>query len=185
MKCKKHFARAMALLPLLLCLLAAGAAALRVSQPDGEYAVSLTMTGGSGKASVVSPTNMYIKNGVPTVKLQWSSSYYDYMLVDGKKYLNENPDGYSTFTVPILAFDREMDVVADTTAMGAPHEVSYKLTFYTDSISDVATLPQVGTRRVVVVSLVLIAVGGVADHFVRKRRDNDYTGRKAAKHGGK
>ena len=59
----------------------------------------------------------------------WSSTYYDYMLVDGKKYTNENEGGNSTFTFPIAGVPCTMDVVGDTTAMSQPHEIDYTLTF--------------------------------------------------------
>ena len=35
---------------------------------------------------------------------------------------------------PVLSMDEGMPVIADTTAMGAPHEIDYTLTFYSDSI---------------------------------------------------
>lgn len=167
------------LLPLCL-LLTAGlpAKALEVAAKDGEYAIEVTMTGGSGKASVVTPTTLYVKNGEPSAKIQWSSSNYDYMIVDGKKYLNENQDGYSTFTIPITTFDQAMTVTADTTAMGAPHEVEYALTFYADSIDSKDTLPQEATKRVLVMAVILILFGGVLNHFVQKRRNRDFAGKK-------
>ena len=43
------------------------------------------MTGGSGKATVVSPTVFLVKDGKAYAKLQWSSSNYDYMIVDGEQ----------------------------------------------------------------------------------------------------
>lgn len=109
---------------------------LSVDKEDGEYAIDVSMTGGSGKATVVSPTVFLVKDGKAYAKLQWSSSNYDYMIVDGEKILNENTNenGYSTFTIPVTAFDSEMSVIADTTAMGTPHEIAYALTFYADSI---------------------------------------------------
>ena len=68
-------------------------------------------------------------------RLQWSSSNYDYMIVDGEKYLNESEEGRnSVFTVPVTALDDKMEVIADTLAMGAPHEIDYTLTFYEASI---------------------------------------------------
>ena len=32
------------------------------------------------------------------------------------------------FTVPVTALDDKMEVIADTLAMGAPHEIDYTLT---------------------------------------------------------
>lgn len=171
--------KALLVLPLVL-LLTAGlpARALTVAAKDGEYAIEVTMTGGSGKASVVTPTTLYVKNGAPSARIQWSSSSYDYMIVDGQKYPNENQGGYSTFTIPITVFDREMAVTADTTAMGAPHEVAYSLTFYADSIASKDTLPQEATKRVLMMAAVFILLGGILNHFVQKRRNRDFTAKR-------
>ena len=150
---------------------------LSVDKEDGEYAIDVSMTGGSGKATVVSPTVFLVKDGKAYAKLQWSSSNYDYMIVDGEKILNENTNenGYSTFTIPVTAFDSEMSVIADTTAMGTPHEIAYALTFYADSIESKGALPQEAAKRVLVVAAIIIVGGGILNHFVAKRRNRDYT----------
>ncbi len=58
-----------------------------------------------------------------------------HMIVDGEKYLPVNEEGMnSIFEIPILAMDEPVEVIADTTAMGTPHEVGYTLLFYADSI---------------------------------------------------
>ena len=150
---------------------------LSVDKEDGEYAIYVSMTGGSGKATVVSPTVFLVKDGKAYAKLQWSSSNYDYMIVAGEKILNENTNenGYSTFTIPVTAFDSEMSVIADTTAMGTPHEITYALTFYADSIESKGALPQEAAKRVLVVAAIIIVGGGILNHFVAKRRNRDYT----------
>lgn len=155
---------------------------LSVDKEDGEYAIDVSMTGGSGKATVVSPTVFLVKDGKAYAKLQWSSSNYDYMIVDGEKILNENTNenGYSTFTIPVTAFDSEMSVIADTTAMGTPHEIAYALTFYADSIESKGALPQEAAKRVLVVAAIIIVGGGILNHFVAKRRNRDYTPHKKA-----
>lgn len=90
---------------------------------DGEYSIQVDLEGGSGKASVSSPTLMLVKNGRMYAELQWSSSNYDYMIVDGEKYLPTNEEGMnSVFEIPVISMDEAMPVIADTTAMGAPHE---------------------------------------------------------------
>ena len=102
-----------------------------VSVPeDGEYTVEVTLEGGSGRATVVSPTQITVKNGKITATIIWSSSHYDYMLVGGEKYLNEAADGEgSTFTIPVDNLDQPLSVVGDTTAMSQPHEIEYTLYF--------------------------------------------------------
>ncbi|WP_294784281.1 hypothetical protein [uncultured Eubacterium sp.] len=153
---------------------------LFVEKEDGEYAIDVMLKGGSGKATVVSPTVFIVKGGKAYAQLQWSSSNYDYMIVDGEKLLNDNKNenGYSTFTIPVLAFDEEMPVIADTTAMGTPHEIAYTLTFYADSIESKGALPQEAAKRVLVVAAVIIVGGGILNYFVTKRRNRDFTPQK-------
>lgn len=96
------------------------------SLADGTYNVEVTLEGGTGRATVVSPTQITVKNGKITATIIWSSSHYDYMLVGGEKYLNEAADGEgSTFTIPVDDLDQPLSVVGDTTAMSQPHEIEY------------------------------------------------------------
>ena len=61
-----------------------------------------------------------MKDGKAWAKLLWSSTYYDYMIVGGKKYLNETTDGgNSTFTIPIAVMDEDMPVIADIISAAA------------------------------------------------------------------
>ena len=69
-----------------------------------------------------------------TATIQWSSPNYDYMIVDGEKYLPVNTEGDSVFEIPVLFFDKPMDVIGDTVAMSKPHEIEYTLTFYSDTL---------------------------------------------------
>lgn len=101
---------------------------------DGTYRIDLDFSGGSGKASVESPAIMKVEDKKATAVIVWSSPNYDYMLVNGEKYLPVNKEGNSTFEIPLLLFDQEMPVLADTVAMGTPHEVAYALTFHADSV---------------------------------------------------
>lgn len=83
---------------------------------------------------------MIVKDGRMYAQLQWSSSNYDYMIVNEEKILNESEEGRnSVFTVPVTVMDDKMEVIADTLAMGAPHEINYTLTFYEDSIGSKGT----------------------------------------------
>ena len=87
-----------------------------VSVPeDGGYTVEVTLEGGSGKATVDSQAKVTVKDGVAYATITWSSTHYDYMIVNGEKYLNENEGGNSTFTFPIDGIPCEMDVIGDTT----------------------------------------------------------------------
>ena len=143
---------------------------MSVDKEDGEYSIQVDLEGGSGKASVSSPTLMLVKNGRMYAELQWSSSNYDYMIVDGEKFQNESEEGRnSVFTIPVTALDDKMEVIADTLAMGAPHEIDYTLTFYEASIGSKGQLPQEAAKRVVAVAMVIIVGGGILNYFVNKR----------------
>jgi hypothetical protein len=174
MRVRKHIGMTVAVIYLCmqLCITAFAAAPESPAElADGEYAISLEMSGGSGKASVDSPTVLYIKDGKASVLLTWSSSNYDYMIVREETYYNESEEGErSTFTVPVEAFDEPLEMIADTTAMGTPHEITYTMTFYADSVASKGTLPQEASKRVVGVALVIIVVGGILNFFVKKRR---------------
>ena len=78
---------------------------------DGEYTAEVTMEGGSGRATIDSPTDISVKDGKVTAEIKWSSSHYDYMLVD------------------------PLAVTADTVAMSTPHEIEYTLTFASDTVT--------------------------------------------------
>ncbi len=95
---------------------------------DGEYAASVTLTGGSGKASIDSPCKVTVKNGKATADITWSSSNYDYMMVDGVRYDPVNEDGNSEFIIPIK-LEKKMKIQADTVAMSTPHLIDYELFF--------------------------------------------------------
>ena len=145
--------------------------AVSVDRKDGEYSIEVNMTGGSGRASVTSPTLLIIRNGKAYAKLYWSSTYYDYMIVDGVKYQNNTRDGgTSTFIIPITSMDAPVPVIADTTAMGDPVEISYQLTFYADTIGSRNLVPQIATRRVLIVALFIILAGAVLSFLTRKTR---------------
>ena len=96
-----------AVLAALICCLSAwtsvpAAQAFTLDKEDGEYSIQVELEGGSGKASVTSPTLITVKSGEVTADIQWSSSNYDYMIVDGKKYLPVNEEGTnSEFQIPV------------------------------------------------------------------------------------
>lgn len=144
--------------------------AFTLDKEDGEYSIQVDLEGGSGKASVTSPTLITVQEGSVTAHIQWSSSNYDYMIVDGEKYLPVNEEGgNSEFEIPVLAMDEAMPVIADTTAMGTPHEINYTLTFYSDSIGSKSQMPQEAAKKVVAVALLIIIGGGILNYFVNKR----------------
>lgn len=96
---------------------------------DGTYTCDVTLEGGSGRATVESPAALTVADGRMTATIVWSSPNYDYMIVDGEKYLPTNTEGNSTFEIPVSALGTPLSVVADTVAMSTPHEIEYTLTF--------------------------------------------------------
>lgn len=101
---------------------------------DGSYTIELTMEGGSGRASIQSPAQLAIADGAATATLEWSSPNYDYMLVNGEKYLPVNTEGNSVFEVPVEALDAPLTMIGDTVAMSTPHEVEYTVTFHSETL---------------------------------------------------
>ena len=97
---------------------------------DGTYQMEVELLGGSGRASVTSPAEVEIKDGKAVATLEWSSPNYDYMVVNGEKYLPVNTEGNSVFRILVEAFDRDITVIADTVAMSTPHEIEYTLNFH-------------------------------------------------------
>lgn len=101
---------------------------------DGTYTIELTMEGGSGRASIQSPAQITVTDGAATATLEWSSPNYDYMLVNGEKYLPVNTEGNSVFEVPVEALDAPLTMIGDTVAMSTPHEVEYTVTFHSETL---------------------------------------------------
>lgn len=95
---------------------------------DGSYTCAVTLEGGSGRASIESPAKLNVENGSITAEITWSSANYDYMLVDGEKYLPVNTEGNSVFQIPVT-LDTAVSVIGDTVAMSTPHEIEYTLCF--------------------------------------------------------
>lgn len=114
----------------------AGITAAKLSELDnGMYEAEVILEGGSGRASITSPAVLTLKEGEAVLTVEWSSPNYDYMLVDGEKYLpTANEEGNSVFTIPAAALDTPLEVIADTVAMSKPHEIEYTITIKGDTL---------------------------------------------------
>lgn len=108
-----------------------------VKAEAGTYTIDVTLEGGSGKTTITSPTTITVTRDTKVATIEWSSPNYDYMLVDGEKYLPVNTEGNSVFEIPVSAFDEKMEVIGDTVAMSKPHEIEYTLTFHSDTMKAV------------------------------------------------
>ena len=126
-----------------------GISAADLSLADGTYTAEVSLSGGSGRASITSPTEIHVDGGEITAVIEWSSPNYDYMVVNGEKYLPINESGNSVFEIPVSRFDAPLAVSADTTAMSEPHEINYTLTFASDSVQTVSwnDLKQTGRMK--------------------------------------
>ncbi len=104
---------------------------------DGTYSIDVTLGGGSGKSTVLSPATITVIGDSMVATIEWSSPNYDYMLVNGEKYLPVNAKGNSVFEIPVAELDAAFDVIGDTVAMSKPREIEYTLTFHSNTIKAV------------------------------------------------
>ena len=102
---------------------------------DGTYTAEVAFSGGSGRSHVESPVTITVADGKATATLIWSSSKYDYMVVDDVRYDVLTTEPGSTFEIPVEVFDKDITVIGDTTAMSTPHEIEYTLNFSSGSLT--------------------------------------------------
>ena len=93
---------------------------------DGTYDITVES---SSSMFNIEACQLTVADGKMTATIAWSSPNYDYMVVDGEKYLPTNTEGNSTFEIPVAALGTPLAVTADTVAMSTPHEIEYTLTF--------------------------------------------------------
>ncbi len=94
-----------------------------------NFTADVTLQGGTGRASVTSPADLTLGlDGHYYAVIEWSSPNYDFMMVNGTKYLPVNTEGNSVFVIPV-ELDKDLAVSADTTAMSQPHLIDYVLHF--------------------------------------------------------
>ena len=113
----------------------AGKTAQDLGLADGSYTAEVAFSGGSGKSHIESPVTLTVKDGAVTAAVVWSSSKYDYMIVDGERCDVLTTEPGSTFEIPVAAFDTDLTVIGDTTAMSTPHEIEYTLNFATATLT--------------------------------------------------
>ena len=112
----------------------AASASVTQSAAAGEQSVEVTLSGGSGRASIESPAAVTTaQDGSIELTVVWSSSSYDKMVVDGVEYLPVNTEGNSTFQIPVASLEEDLPVQAQTTAMSTPHLIDYVISFQAGS----------------------------------------------------
>ncbi len=101
---------------------------------DGLYLFDAELKGGTGRASFEGPLLLILEDQEAYLVFTMSSSYYDYALLDGEKYLPMDKGGNSTFSLPLEWINDDFHFVADTTAMSEPHEIDYSVRIDLDSL---------------------------------------------------
>lgn len=107
---------------------------------DGLYEINVSLSGGSGRASIESPTRLAIKDNVITATITWSSPNYVHMKVGENTYYPVNTTGNSTFMIPVTSLKEELLVSAQTVAMSVPHDIEYKISFDENTLKQVSGL---------------------------------------------
>lgn len=154
---KTRCAALLALLLLLCPVLALASGPLA----DGDYTAEVTLSGGSGRASVESPAAVTVRDGVATATLVWSSPFYEFMVVDGVQYDPVQTEGNAAFTIPVT-FGQDLAVQAQTIAMSEPHLIDYTLRLSDPvPVSDNGGLSPAVPAAVGIVVVVLV-IGGLA-----------------------
>jgi len=96
--------------------------------------IEVSLEGGTGKVTLITPTLIKEEAEGYLVTFEWSSKNYDYMIVDEVKYLPVEVNEHSIFEIPVKDISEPLNVIADTVAMSKPHEVEYVITFAVDSM---------------------------------------------------
>ena len=136
---------------------------------DGAYTVEVALSGGTGRASVSSPAGLTVEDGAMTARIEWSSPYYDLMIVGGERFLPVNKDGNSVFLVPVGDLGVPLEVEAETVAMSEPHLIAYQLVF------DAGSLRPEGNASLLwlwigAAVLVVCTAAALAAVFLKKRK---------------
>ncbi len=136
---------------------------------DGEYSIQVKLQGGSGRATVKSPTKLTVEKGKMQAEIEWSSSHYDYMEVAEKPYYPVNKEGNALFVIDVAELDKDIPIKAETTAMSTPHTIEYTLHFPSetaeqDNNSNISPMIFLGVG-------VLLIVLSLAKNRIRKKKN--------------
>lgn len=143
---------------------------IHVDLSDGEYEIEAVLTGGSGRATITSPATILVQDEKAVVEIEWSSPNYDYMILDGETYYPVNTDGNSVFELPVTAFDTEVAVTADTTAMSVPHEIDYTIFLDSTSIANQGEKPMAVIAVIYVAAVIAVSMAAFAIYRKRKEK---------------
>lgn len=96
---------------------------------DGVYKPDkFSWSGGSGRVNITCD-KVTIKNGQALATIVFSSSAYQYVKANGKKYLPTHTGGKSIFVIPV-ELNKNNSIIGMTTKMSAAHEITYSILVY-------------------------------------------------------
>ena len=96
---------------------------------DGVYTPDkFTWSGGTGKVNITC-NKVTIKNGQALATIAFSSSAYQYVKANGKKYFPTHTGGKSIFVIPV-ELNKNNKIIGMTTKMSAAHEIEYSIMVY-------------------------------------------------------
>ena len=134
---------------------------------NGSYTIDVTLSGGSGRASVESPASLEVVDGTMRAEIKWSSPHYDYMKIGEKEYYPVNTTGHSTFLIDVEALDADIPVTAETVAMSRPHMIDYTLRFDSSTARPAGGTP---VSVILILSLGAAALLAGAGLLLRRRK---------------
>ncbi len=134
--------------------------------PDGSYTIEVSLSGGTGRASIESPTPLTISDGKMKAEIKWSSSNYDYMKVNEREYYPEKENGHSVFQIDIDSLNTEIPITAETVAMSTPHMIEYTLIFDSSTIKNQDSN---STTVIPIIGIAIIIISSTA-FFIRRKR---------------
>lgn len=96
---------------------------------DGVYKPDkFSWSGGSGRVNITCD-KVTIKNGQALATIVFSSSAYQYVKENGKKYLPTHTGGKSIFVIPV-ELNKNNSIIGMTTKMSTAHEITYSILVY-------------------------------------------------------
>lgn len=96
---------------------------------DGIYKPDkFSWSGGSGRVNITCD-KVTIKNGQALATIVFSSSAYQYVKANGKKYLPTHTGGKSIFVIPV-ELNKNNSIIGMTTKMSTAHEITYSILVY-------------------------------------------------------
>ncbi len=105
---------------------------------NGIYTIGADFSGGLIGTALTSPVRMQIKDGTMKALVEWESDTYEYMIVDGVKYLPEDREGNSKFKIPVSGTDCEIPVTIGRQDLGISAKADGTILFHSATIQKAA-----------------------------------------------